>query len=35
MLQTTREILGTQPILTIFLAIGIGYLVARATTTRS
>jgi len=29
MLQTTREILGTQPILTIFLAIGIGYLVGQ------
>jgi putative transport protein len=29
MLETTREILGTQPILTIFLAIGIGYLVGQ------
>src|SRR5215831_2853681 len=29
MLETAREILGTQPILTIFLAIGIGYLVGQ------
>lgn len=29
MLESAREILGTQPILTIFLAIGIGYLVGQ------
>ena len=29
MLETARQILGTQPILTIFLAIGIGYLVGQ------
>src|SRR5579864_7163051 len=29
MVETTREILGTQPILTVFLAIGIGYLVGQ------
>jgi putative transport protein len=29
MLETTRQILGAQPILTIFLAIGIGYLVGQ------
>jgi putative transport protein len=29
MLDTVRQILGTQPILTIFLAIGIGYLVGQ------
>src|SRR5579864_8592260 len=29
MVETTREIHGTQPILTVFLAIGIGYLVGQ------
>ena len=29
MLDTARQILGTQPILTIFLAIGVGYLVGQ------
>ena len=29
MLDTVRQILGTQPILTIFLAIGVGYLVGQ------
>src|SRR3984957_3407832 len=29
MLQATPDILGTQPILTIFLAIGVGYLVGQ------
>src|SRR5579863_5326527 len=29
MLETLREIIGTQPILTIFLAIGVGYLVGQ------
>src|ERR1700751_2919865 len=29
MLEATRQILGTQPILTIFLAVGIGYLVGQ------